>query len=165
MANLDRPQGFRPYGTVIRSTPYTSGAAIYPGDLVKASGDGYIDPCSAGDLILGVALGYASAAGETVQVADSPDQLIVGQVAASEIDADADIFNTADIVATAGDSTYKLSRQEVDGSSQSASATAQLRILRALPQVGNALGQYVDVICAINEHQFGAAQDETGVGL
>jgi hypothetical protein len=165
MANLDRPQGFRLQGKPLRVQPYTSGAACYQGDLVKMSSDGFIDPCSAGDLILGVCMGYASTSGVSVMVADHPDQQIVGQVAASEIDAAGDLFNTADIVATAGDSTYKISRHEIDGSSQSGSATAQLRLLRALPATGNALGQYVDVVCQINEHQFGAAQANAAVGV
>jgi hypothetical protein len=165
VANNDCPRGFACFGKVLRSSPYKAGSAVYPGDLVKMASDGYVDACSAGDLVLGVCLSYAAAEGDAISVADDPNQLIIGQVAASEIDAQGDLFNTADIVATAGNSTYKMSRQEVDGSSQSGSATAQLRILRIMPRPNNALGANVEVVCAINEHFFGAAQANSAIGV
>ena len=165
MANYDHPKGFEPFGQLLRVNIYEAGSACYPGDLVTLASDGQVDPASAGSLILGVCLSYASAAGESIAVADHPAQQIVGQVAASEIDAQTDIGNCADILATAGNSTYKASRQEVDGSTQSGSATAQLRILGIENKSNNVLGEFVDVVCAINEHQFGPAQANAGVGV
>lgn len=165
MANLDRPQGFRPHGEPLRLTKYQAGSAVYPGDLVKMASDGYVDSCSAGDLVLGVCMSYASAEGDEIVVADHPDQIIVGQVAASEINEQTDLFNTADILATAGNSTYRVSRQEVDGSTQSASATAQLRIIGIVEKSNNALGANVEVICRINEHFFGPAQANSAIGV
>lgn len=165
MANLDTPKGFEPFGQLLRVNIYEAGSACYPGDLVTLASDGQVDPATAGSIILGLCLTYASAAGEAIAVADHPAQQIVGQVAESEIDAQTDIGNCCDILATAGNSTYKASRQEVDGSTQSGSATAQLRLLGIENKPGNALGQYVDVVCAINEHQFGAAQANSAVGV
>lgn len=165
MANLDRPRGFECKGKPLRVNAYESGSACYPGDLVNLASDGQVDPAAAGGLILGVCLSYASGAGVEILVADHPDQLIVGQVAASEVDAQTDVGNTVDILATAGNSSYRASRQEVDGSSLSGSATAQLRILGISGRPNNALGEFVEVVCAINEHQFGPAQANAGVGV
>jgi hypothetical protein len=165
MANRDLPQGFKCHGKPLRVREYVAGSACYPGDLVNLASDGKVDPASAGALILGVCLTYASADLAKVQVADHPDQLIVGQVAASEIDAQTDVGNCADHIATSPDTTYLESRQEVNGASQSDSATAGLRILGIEPSVGNAFGEFVDVVCAINEHQFGPAIANAGVGV
>lgn len=165
MANLDRPKGFEPKGDVLRENSYEAGSACYPGDLLTLASDGQVDPATAGSIILGVCMSYQATAGQPVLVADHPDQLICGQVASTQIDAQTDIGNTMDILATAGSSAYKLSRQEADASTQSSSATAQLRLLSVEPQVGNAFGDNVDCVFAINEHQFGPAQANAGVGV
>ena len=165
MANLDRPRGFECKGAPLRANVYESGSACYPGDLVNLAADGQVDPAVAGGLILGVCLSYASASGQKILVADHPDQLIVGQVAAAEVDVQGDVNSTCDILATAGSSTYLLSRHEVDGSTLSTSATAQLRVLALSPAVNNAFGANCEVVCAINEHQFGPAQANAGVGV
>jgi hypothetical protein len=154
MANLDRPRGFAPHGKVLRSRPYEAGSACYPGDLVALASDGQVDPAATGAEILGLCLTYASAAGQEVLVADHPDQLISGQADETELDAQTDVGNMCDIVATAGDSTYKTSRQEVDSSTVVAT-TAQLQILGIERRPNNALGTNVEVVCRINEHQFG----------
>lgn len=165
MANVNRPCGFWPVGVPLRMTKYPSTAvALYPGDMLKMTSSGQVAVAAAGDLCLGSCMSYVPAAGGDVLVADHPDQLFGAQVAAAEIDALTDMFNTADIVATAGNSTYKVSRHAVDGSTQSGSATAQVRILDIEPVVGNALGQYVRVIVRINEHFFTAAQANSPVG-
>lgn len=164
MANVDKPKGFECYGKPLRVGVYEAGSTVYPGDLVNLASDGAVDAAAAGGLILGLALSYATV-GQELLVADHPDQKIVGQCDESEIDAQTDIGNTADIVATAGNSTYKASRMEVDSSTQSSSATAQLRILGIERSPLNALGTNVVVVCAINEHQFGPAQANAGVGV
>lgn len=154
MANSNRPRGFMCKGTPLRVNAYEAGSACYPGDLVALASDGQVDPVAAGGKILGVCLSYASAAGAEVLVADHPDQLIIGQVAATEVDAQTDIGNNADIVATAANTTYKASRQAVDGSTLTAAGAAQLTILGIEKRPDNALGGDVDVVCRINEHQF-----------
>lgn len=154
MANADRPRGFWPVGKLLRVGLYESGAAVYPGDAVKLSSDGQIDPASAGDALLGVALSYASGAGLEVMVADSPEQLFGVQADETEIDAQTDIGNNCDITATAGNSTYLVSRMELDSSTQTAAGSAQLQIMRIERRPDNALGTNVDVIVRINEHQL-----------
>lgn len=153
MANADRPRGFICKGEPKRVNEYESGSACYPGDLVALASDGQVDPVAAGGKILGVCLSYASAAGTAIQVADDPDQLVVVQASSTEVDAQTDIGNNADVLATAGSSTYKTSRMELDSSTLATSA-AQLTILGIERRPDNALGAQVDVICAINEHQL-----------
>jgi hypothetical protein len=56
-------------GAVVRR--FTAGAAIAAGELVSMSSDGYIDPSdstAAKNIVLGVALNAASAAGQRVDV-------------------------------------------------------------------------------------------------
>ena len=153
MANSDRPRGFAPHGKVLRASVYEAGAAIYPGDMVKLSSDGQIDPVSAGDPILGCALGYAAAAGDKVLVCDDPKQKYVVQADETEISAQSLVGNVADVVATAANTTYKCSRHELD-SSDAGTTTAQLIILGIEARPDNAFGAQVDVICMINEDQF-----------
>lgn len=153
MANVDRPSGFRVYGPLLQKTPYESGAAIYPGDAVKLSADGQIDPASATDALLGVALEYASAAGVKIMVADHPDQKFIVQASGAEVNAQTDIGNTAELLATAGNSTYRQSRMELDSSGLGTSSQ-QLLILGVQSRPDNALGTNVDCVVKINEHQL-----------
>lgn len=155
MANPDRPSGFRCKGTPKRVNPYEAGSTCYPGDLAAIAADGQVDAAAAGGRILGVVMSYAAAAGDEVIIADHPDQLVIGQASAAELDAQTDVGNNCDILATAGNSTYKMSRHEVDSSSVGAAA-AQLTILGIERRPDNALGANVDVICRINEHQLSA---------
>jgi hypothetical protein len=133
--------------------------------MVALASDGQVDPAAAGGIILGLCMSYASGAGVKVLVADHPDQVFVGQLAAAQIDARAELFQTCDIVATAGNTTYLTSRQELDGSSESTNATAQLRILEIVRRPNNAFGANVEVRFRINEHAFTAAQANSPVGI
>lgn len=163
MANPDRPQGFRPYGEVIQKVEMVAGAAIYPGDAVHLEADGLVDPAVAGEDVYGVALSYASASGETVLVSVSPNQVYVCQADGADIDAQTDIGNICDILATAGDSTYKVSRQEIDSSAIGTGSGGQLVILGVSGRVGNALGSNVDVLVKINENQAFGETDFAGI--
>jgi hypothetical protein len=56
-------------GAIIRR--YTAGAAIAAGEIVSMQSDGYVDPSdstSAAQMIVGVAIGAAAAAGDRVDV-------------------------------------------------------------------------------------------------
>jgi hypothetical protein len=152
MANSDYPKGFAPFGVIKKQIVLESGSAIYPGDFVRLASDGQVDPAAAGETILGLALNYCSASGQEVLVSCDPDQLYVGQADETEIDAQTDIGNVCDIVATAGNSTYKTSRQEVDSSDVN-TTSGQLLLLGYERRVDNALGGFCDVIVKINEHQ------------
>lgn len=155
MANKDRPQGFRPHGSM-KNAPIKmkAGSACYPGDFVSLAADGMVDPTTAGADILGLALSYASAEGEDIVVLPAgKGQLFVGQADGNDIDAQADIGKYCDVTATAGDSTYKISRQEIDSSTISAS-DGQLTILGLVEDAENSYGAYADVVVQVNEVQI-----------
>lgn len=157
MANIDTPKGFEVYGVCRRANRYEAGSACYPGDLVKMASDGAVDPCSAGDAAIGVALEYQGTAGGYVLVADHPDQLYVIQDDGSSIDTQTDIGLNYDILATGGNTIYKTSRQELQGTSAvSVTTSAQLQLLGIEPGANNAFGANVKCIVRINEHQFKA---------
>lgn len=163
MANLDQPSGFSPKGEALRENKYLAGGVVYPGDCVKLDAAGKVVVAAAGDALCGVANSHASADGESVMVWDHPDQLFIGQADDASIDAQTDINLNYDILATAGSSTYKVSRQEVDASTGSATATVVLKLLAVEEKVGNALGAQCKVIVRINNHQLSAGTGTAGV--
>lgn len=128
-----------------------AGATTYPGDFVQLQSDGKVDPVAAGATIMGLALQYGID-GDRLLYSIDPEQLYVGQADESELDAQTDIGNCCDIVDTAGSSTYKTSRQEVDSSTVGASA-AQLLIIDIEQSPNNAGGANCDVYVKVNEHQ------------
>lgn len=153
MANSDAPKGFWPVGRIKSASIYEAGSACYPGDFVRMASDGQLDPVTAGATILGLCLSYGSVAGDKILVCDDPEQRYSGQADETELDAQTDIGNNCDVLATAGSSTYKVSRMEID-SSTVAAASAQLTILDLEQQVGNAFGNLAEVIVRVNEHQL-----------
>jgi len=162
MANPDRPSGFRPKGEIKKTIEMTAGARIFPGDCVQLQADGKCDPVAAGATIYGVALSYADADTDKVFVSCDPDQQYIAQTDEADIAAQADIGQMADIVATAGDTTYNLSRQEIDSSTAGA-ASAQIALLARVPQEDNAFGANVELVCKINEHQIMGEDGSSGV--
>lgn len=166
MANADRPKGFEPVGQVLRCTPYVADAVCYPGDVLERTAAGKVQPVSNGatSIPIGVAMSYAAADGDEVLVSDHPDQLYRAQADDADIDAQSQIGLNYDIVATAGDSDYKLSRQEVDSSSGVTTAATPLQLIRIEPRPDNALGANVDCIVRLNMHGLNNEAGTTGVG-
>lgn len=151
MANLDRPNGFEPYGSVKQAVEMEAGSACYPGDALTLASDGQVDPATAGSKIVGICLSYAAAAGDKVLVSVDPTQLYSVQADETEISAQTLIGNVADIVATAGNSTFKQSRQELDSSVANSGGTQQLLIVALDPSTNNAFGAQARVLVRINE--------------
>lgn len=152
MANLDQPTGFRPAGEVKQAAPFECGSAVYPGDMVCIASDGQIDAVAAGGAILGCALQYG-ASGDKILVSIDGSQLYVVNASATELDAQTDIGNVADIVVGTASTLYRISRQELDTTTLS-TTSGQLAILGIEPRPDNALGANVDVIVKINENQL-----------
>lgn len=153
MANVSRKIGFRPHGSVLRVNPYIAGAEIFPGDMVMGpAADGQVDPSAGGasELLLGCALNYASAAGAEVLVADHPSQQFIVQMASGETEATTLVGDYCEVKATAGNSTYKMSRQEVDTAAET--DTKPLRIVRLAGLVNNSWADNADVVVSINTH-------------
>lgn len=173
MANSDLPRGFRPYGELKHVGIYIAGGTIYPGDAVVKDGGASSTTrmraqCTAasgaqsGVKLLGVALNYA-VAGEAVRVADDPMQLFAGQADGSDFDNNQDLNLNADLLATAGSSTYKVSQMEIDSSSLATTSTLQVQVLGYVDRHDgkNAMGANAELIFKINAHQL--ANAATGV--
>lgn len=172
MANADLPRGFRPYGQLLHVGIYVASGTIYPGDAVKQEAGAAnttqlrtrVAVGANGDALIGVALNYATV-GQIVRVADDPSQLFAGQCDGADYDENADLGTNAGIVATTGDTTFKVSRMEVDSSDINTTATLALKILGVVPRQDgkNAFGANVEVIFKINNHQLGSHTGTAGV--
>lgn len=162
MPNKDQPSGLVPFGRVISSGSYTAGGTIYPGDAVKIVADGDVEVAAASDALLGVALNYA-VSGEQVLVCDDPAQKFIVQADGSDIDAQADINLNYNLLATAGNSDYKISRHELDSDTGATTATLPLKLLGIVARVDNALGAQVDCVVKINNHQLAGGTGTIGV--
>jgi len=160
MANVDRPNGFKLIGNTTGVIPpaekmvATASATIYPGDLVKRVAAGTVETGAAndGEIIVGVAAEYVSAAasGETnILVHTDINNLYEVQADTGSALTSACRGATANHVATAGDSTYKQSRQELDSSD--VGTGAQLLILDKVDTPDNAWGEHVKLIVRLNE--------------
>lgn len=161
MANKDQPRGARPYGELKAKNKYVAGAEINPGDFVQKSSDGKIDPATSASVCCGVALDRAAADGDAVTVADDPNQRFIVQADGADIDTQTDVGLLYNILPTAADSTYKISRMELDSSTGLVSTTGNgaLRLLAIEDRPDNALGAQVECIVKVNKHQFGDNQD------
>lgn len=172
MANSDLPRGFRPYHDLKNVGIYVAGGTIYPGDAVKfetgASNTtqkrARVVAGAAAGALCGVAMNYA-VSGDIVRVADDPMQLFVGQADGAEFDANEDLGLNAPLVATAGDSTYKVSRMEVDSSDLATTATDEFKIMGIVSRQDgkNAFGANVELILKINNHQLSGGTGTAGV--
>lgn len=171
MANTSRPQGFRPFREILRVTPYKAAGAIYPGDPVKFDGGannttdlmGRVAVAAATNALCGVAMSYASAAGQEVLVADHPEQLFMAEGDDAEVDTNLDIGLNHDFVAATADSTYKRSRAVLDTSTQATTATLPFKLLGIWRGIDNAYGADVKCIVVINNHQLKGGTGTAGV--
>lgn len=163
MANGDRPEGARPYGSVLSVNRYVAAGAIAPGDFLKQDSGGKVIVGTATGALCGVAASYAAADGDDVLVYDNPNQKFIVQSDDTDPDAQTDIGLNYDLLATAYDSTYKVSRHELDGSTGATTATLPLKLLGIEVRPDNALGASADCIVKINNHQFGSHTGTAGV--
>ena len=187
MSNTDRPRGAIPVGTLsgspvsgtIRRYPVdaSNGTAIFRGDFVKLEADGNVAPATAGDVLLGVAMGPvvdraipatehpgylpASTAGY-VRVAVGPD--ILYEVQEDSVGGDmtaAMVGANGNIAAGAGSTTTGVSGHELDSSdvttNNGSAATAQLRVVALVDREDNAVGTNAKWLVRINEHHFGSS--------
>lgn len=167
MANVDRPNGFVPYGPILRCRPYLAGVEVFQGDMVnrKAGGAGTdgrseVEPGDASEAQIGVAAHHA-AVGAMVLVYDHPDQEFVGQADGADIATGVDFGLNFDLLATNGSGTQ--SAHEIDSSTGATTATLPIKVLRLLPAVDNALGEFAKCIIKINNHQLGSHTGTAGV--
>ncbi len=172
MANVDRPCGFKKFGYDYPNNRYIAAGTIYPGDAVKQEAGASnttqykmrVEAGSDTGALVGVALNYA-VAGDSVLVSDHPDQQYTGQADESDYNENADLGTNANILATAGNSTFKASRMEIDSSDIATTATHQIRILGVEKRQDdkNAFGANVVLIFKINNHQLASGTGTDGV--
>lgn len=152
MANVNRPNGFKPKGKPLRQNVYLSAGAIEAGDLCLSPSAGVVAAMTGGEtavLVLGAALHSVSASGLPVEVADHPNQLYSVQAASA---LSSDIGSYAQVAAGAT-TNFHNSQQSVSGIA--ASGTGWPLQLQGLDgDIKNSYGQYARVIVRINT--FGA---------
>lgn len=166
MANLDRPRGFEPIGQVLRQGIYIADAACYPGDVLERTAAGKVQPIADGAIgtqIIGVALGFVANDGDSIAVSDHPDQLYRCQADGADIDAQTDMNLNYDILATAPNTDFNISRMELDSSTGATTAATPLNLKRIEVAPDNALGAQVDCIVKLNMHVDGQVAGSAGI--
>jgi hypothetical protein len=159
MANKDQSRGFEPYGRLRKTGTYQAGGTVYPGDMLKLSSGGQVVQCAAGAAAsIGVALSYATS-GNDVLVADDPDQEFVGQADDATIAAQTNINLNYNITVGTASTIFRRSAMEVDASTGATDSNLPVKVLRINPAVDNALGDQVDVVFKINNHQLSSSTE------
>jgi hypothetical protein len=162
MPNKDMPAGARPKGQVLRASTYTTSSIVYPGDFVELVNDGTIAAADAGSQLVGVALGYAASGGQCL-VADDPAQRFIAQADDATIDAATDLNLNYNFLATGGSTLYKMSRMEIDSSTQATDSNLPLKVVKVYPAINNALGANVECEFIINNHAYKGGTGNLGV--
>jgi len=160
MANVDFPRGFVPVrgrmDTEDLPISSTNGEiGLY--DLIERRTDGFYHPAQATSItIVGVAAHHVDAnTGGTVKVYTDPNLRFHAQMDEAEVDAQTDLDLNYNIVASAPNAVSGRSTMEIDSSTQAATATLPIKVLRVVDIItasGNALGANVLVECIINNH-------------
>lgn len=129
--------------------------------LVERRADGFLDRVQATTLTLvGVAAAqYAANAGGTIAYYPIENLVMLAQVDDATVNAQTDFDLVYDIVTGAPNATTGRSIDEIDGSSQAATATLPIKILKVHAVIGeaNALGANVKVECIANQGVFKGA--------
>jgi hypothetical protein len=142
---------------------YVAQSAIYPGDPVTLNSAGTVQLAAAGNALLGAAIGQASA-GQSVLIADHPDQEFYIQASGSVPGAQSDMLLNYNILPGSPNTTYNISGAQLDSTSQATTATLPLKALRVDNRVNNTLGSAnVKVIVAINNHVLKGGTGTAGV--
>jgi len=183
MANVDRPRGLRPVGTLsgaawqgaVREYPVDSSnaTAIFKGDAVTLEADGNVTPASATGVILGVVVGVkvdrdvaateypgylpATTAG-SVMVCIAPDAIYEVQsddAATAEV-ALTDIGANVDLNVNAGSTVTGQSAHELDADTITSAGSAQLRIIGVVDRPDNEVGEFGKWLVRVHESHLAA---------
>ena len=146
MANTANPRGFSPVQPILRMREYVRGTAAkwYPGDALAMRPDGKVYvAATSGTTILGVSVGYTSAAATRGLVYDDPNQqYYIQDDGVGGTLAQADIGSGMDIVVTAGNATFLKSAQAADTSTKNTATAARALLLLGF-HPDDTVGKYV----------------------
>lgn len=166
MANTQRARGASPKGKALRTNKYVAGGTVYPGDFVKMDNTGRVVACtgsSTAETVAGVACAYATV-GLDVNLWDHPDQLFIVQSDDATEPAALTACNlNYTITATTGSTTFKQSKQTLDGSTGATNSNYPLKLLDIEASPNNAYGGYADCIVRINAHALGGDTGSVGI--
>lgn len=160
MANSDTAFGFKPTahfsGGEIRPRAYTmdDASTIYKGDVVKFGANGRVIIAAAGDAnkVIGVAAEtIATGDDDKILVWDDPNIIFEVQGYTGVTFAEGMVGEPADHVANSADTTYNVSRQELQ-TPDADEASAQFLILGKVERPGNEWGEHVKLLVKFIEH-------------
>jgi hypothetical protein len=163
MANADRPRGFVPVahlsGGEIRPRAYSmdDAASIYKGDLVVTSFQGRVKLGAAAAANTAIGIAAETILGgddDKILVWDDPNIIYEVQGYTGVAFAEGMVFEAADHVANSPDTTYMVSRQELN---TGAGAKDQFLILGKAEKPGNDWGEHVKLLVVFNTHFTKAA--------
>jgi len=191
MANRDAPMGFIPVekldGSKIPTRKWKINSAtsnIFVGDAVSKDAGGGVELSTASDgiLIVGVVeqlldsnevpIGHPNSSISTKYVASGSSGIAIVSLAVQDAvfsiqangnTVEADIWNTAPMVVTGGDTTTARSKTELNTSSQSTSGAEELMIIGKVDEPGNAWGTNVNLLVTFLESTWIGNGDPVGV--
>lgn len=169
MANSNNPHGLRPLyvpsGGPIQTNVYSKAAtldtAIFRGDAVARVADGSIsakttDITPGTTNYSGVSLNYGAASAATDHtVVDDPT--VVFEAQADGALAEADMGLNANLVLTAGNTSTKISKHQVNSATEAVDATLDVHLARKLNVPDNDYGAYVRLEITFNKHRMAPA--------
>lgn len=145
-------------GEPMRLNAYVSGGAIKIGDFVTLNAAGQVVVATASQALLGVCMAVASASGQSVQVADHPDQMYIVTSSSTTPSAQTDFNLNYNIVANT--TTGPEGNHTIDGASGATTATLPLKALMPSPMQFAAAGT---AVCIINNHVLKGGTGTAGV--
>lgn len=164
MANLDRPRGFVPVGHMTggeirpRAYPMDDAASIYKGDLVVTSFMGRVKLGAADAQNTAIGIAAETIVGgddDKILVWDDPNIIFEVQGYTGVTFTEGMIFEAANHVANSADTTYGVSRQELD--TGGAGTKSNFLILGKADKPGNDWGEHVKLLVTWNTHFTKAA--------
>jgi len=171
MANRDCPHGFTARfhmtGGEIRTVKVklcAANAEIFPGDVLEQEDTGAYDIAEAADVIGAVSASYAKASdGGYIQVYMDPDIAFSAQTddGTGTGTAQTCVGLNVDFVATAGSGGH--SNMEIDETSVLSTATLPWKIIGLYEKIGNAFGEFNELLVVPNNHKMKGGTGTVGV--
>ena len=163
MANRNNPRGFvlstrgNSGGDVqVRHYWKASGAYLYPGDVIARGADSFLTrTLTPGTTpLLGVVQRFSDTTkAEKVPVCDQTDAVYVAMADGSGL-VEADMGLNANVKKGTADATLKYSKDVIDSTTINTTNTLDLHLIRAVPRIDNAYGQYVMLQVVFNAHRM-----------